>query len=101
MSSIKHDYNSSVERHILANQEVWGSILTQGVPLFCCPVLIDRSFHRNYKEKHEFKTWEVHKKCEISSLKQVYNTCFSFFERMFWMLATQDKHDLLHVETRD
>ena len=65
MSSIKQEYNSSVERHMLANQTVWGSILIQGVPLFCCPVLIDTSFYTEiiYKEKHEFKTREVHEKC--------------------------------------
>ena len=34
----------------------------------------------------------------ISSLKQVYNTCFSFFELVFWMLETQDKHDLLYMK---
>ena len=38
-------YNSSVERHMLANQKVWGSILSQGVPLFSCPVLIDTTFY--------------------------------------------------------
>ena len=27
--------------------------------------------------------------------------CYSFFELMFWMLATQDKRDLLYVKTRD
>ena len=30
---------------MLANQKVWGSILSQGVPLFCCPIQIDTSFY--------------------------------------------------------
>ena len=104
MSSIKHKFNSSVERHMLANQKVWGSILSQGVPLFCCPVLIDTSFYteitrKNTCSKHGRYTRNVANR--ISSLKQVYNRCFSFFELEFWMLATQDKHSLLHVETGD
>ena len=45
MSSIEHKNNSSVERHMPANQKVWGSILSQGVPLFYCSVLIDTSFY--------------------------------------------------------
>ena len=45
MSPNKQENNSSVERHMLANHQVWGSILSQGVPLFCCPVLIDTSFY--------------------------------------------------------
>ena len=45
MSYIKHEYKSSVERHMLADQKVWGSILSQGVPRFCCPVLNDTSFY--------------------------------------------------------
>ena len=32
MSPIKQEYNSSVVRHVLANQKVWGSILSQGMP---------------------------------------------------------------------
>ena len=28
---------------MLDNQKVWG--LSQGVPLFCCPILIDTSFY--------------------------------------------------------
>ena len=104
MSSIKYEYNSSVERHMLANKKVWGSRLSLGVALFCCPVLIDMSFHteitrKNTSSKHGRYTRNVANR--ISSLKQVYNTCFSFFELVFLMLATQDKHDLLHVETRD
>ena len=89
---------------MLANQKVWGSILSQGVPLFCCPVLIDTSFYteitrKNTSSKHGRYTRNVANR--ISSLKQIYNTCFSFFELVFWMLSTQDKHELLHVETRD
>ena len=64
MSSIKHKYNSSVERHMLANQKVWGSILSQGVPLFCCPVLSDMSFYteitrKNTSSKHRSYTRNV------------------------------------------
>ena len=102
MSSIKQEYNSSVERHMLANQKVWVSILSQGVPLFCCPVLIDKSFYteitrKNMSSKHGRYTRNVANR--ISSLKQVYNTRFNFFEHV--ILATQDKHNFLHVETRD
>ena len=45
MSQIKQEYNSSVERHMLANQKVWGSILSQGMPFLYCPVLIYTSFY--------------------------------------------------------
>ena len=100
MSLIKHEYNSSVERHMLANQKVWGLILSQGVPLPCCPVLIDTEITReNTSSKHGRYTRNVANR--ISSLKQVYNTCCSFFELVFGMLATQNKHNLLHVETQD
>ena len=104
MSSIKHEYNSSVERHMLANQKVWVSIVNQGVPRFCCHVLIDTSFYteitrKNTSSKHGRYTRNVANR--NSSLKQVYNTCFSFFDLVFWMLAKQDKHDLLHEETLD
>ena len=51
MSSIKHEYNSSVERHTLANQKVWHSILSQRVPLLHCPVLIDTSFYTEIQGK--------------------------------------------------
>ena len=89
---------------MLTNHKVWGSILSQGVPLFGCPVLVDTSFYteitrKNTSSKHVRYTRNVGNR--ISSLKQVYNTCFSFFELVFWMLATQDKHNFLHVETRD
>ena len=88
-------YNSSVERHTLANQKVWGSILS-------CPVLIDMSFYtestsKNTSSKHGTYTRNVANR--IMSLKQVNKMCFSFFELVFWTLATQDKHNLLHVET--
>ena len=104
MYSIKHEYNSSVERHMLDNLKVSGSILSQGEPLFCCPVLIYMSFHteitrENTSSKHGRYTRNVAYK--ILSLKQVYYTCFSIFELVFWMLATQNKNNLLHVKTRD
>ena len=44
MSPIKQEYNSSVERHMLANQNVWGSISSQGMLFLFCPVLIYTSF---------------------------------------------------------
>ena len=89
---------------MLANQKVWGSTLSQGVPLSCCPVLIDTSFYteitgRNTSSKHGRYMRNVANR--ISSLKEVYNTYFSFFELVFWMLATRDKHSLLHVKTQD
>ena len=34
MYLMKHKYNSSVERHVLANQKVRGSILVQGTAFF-------------------------------------------------------------------
>ena len=46
MSPIKQEYNSSVERHMLA-----------------------KFLHRNYKEKHKFKTREVHGKCSLQNLE--------------------------------
>ena len=60
MSPIKQEYNSSVERHMLANQKVWDSKPSQGMPFLFCPVLV---LHRNYKGKHVLKTREVHEKC--------------------------------------
>ena len=63
MSPIKQEHNSSVERHMLANQKVWGSIPSHGRPFLFCPVLIDKSFTDITKGKHELKKWEVHKKC--------------------------------------
>ena len=44
MSPIKQEYNSLVERHMLANQKVWGSIIGQGMPFLFCYVLIYTSF---------------------------------------------------------
>ena len=40
MSPIKQEYNSSVERRMLAHQKVWGTIPNQGVPFLFCPELI-------------------------------------------------------------
>ena len=103
MSSIKHENNSSLERHMLTDQKVWGLILSQGLPFFCCPLLVDTSFYTEITRKRSSKQVRYTRNVgnRISSLKQVYNTCFSFFELVFWMLATQDKHNFLHVETRD
>ena len=59
MPLIKHKYISSVEKYMLANQEVRGSILSQFL-LFCAN--LHEFLHRNYKGKHELKTREVHEK---------------------------------------
>ena len=104
MSSIKHEYNSSVERHMLGNQKVWGSILSQGEPLFCCPVLIYMIFHTEITREHtssKHGRYTRNVAYKISSLKQVYYMCFSIFELVFWMLAKRNKHNLLHVKTQD
>ena len=58
MFSIKHEYTSSVEKHMLANQKVRGSILSQAVLSFCCPVRIYTSLYteitrKNTSSKHE------------------------------------------------
>ena len=63
MSPIKQEYNSSVERHLLANQKVWGSIQSQGMPFLFCPVLIYTSFTQKLLEKTRVKTRKVHDKC--------------------------------------
>ena len=55
MSPIKQEYNSSVERHMLANQKVWGSILSQGMPFLFCPVLIYTSFTLKLQGKTRVK----------------------------------------------
>ena len=51
MSPIKQEYNSSVERHMLADQKVWGSIPSQGMPFLFCPVLIYTSFTQKSQGK--------------------------------------------------
>ena len=51
MSPIKQEYNSSVERHMLANQKVWGSILSQGMTFLFCPVLIYTNFTKELQGK--------------------------------------------------
>ena len=55
MSQIKQEYNSSVERHVLANQKVWGSIPSQGMPFLFCPVLIYTSFTQKLQGKTRVK----------------------------------------------
>ena len=99
MSSIKHKYDSSVERHM-----VWGLILTQVVLRFCCPVRIHTRFYtditgENTSSKHERYMRNVANR--TLSLTLVYYLCFSFFELMFRMLATRDKQNFLHVKTQD
>ena len=51
MSPIKQEHNSSVERHMLANQKVWGSIPSHGRPFIFFPVLIDTSFTQTLQGK--------------------------------------------------
>ena len=58
MSLIKHRYTSSVEKHMLANQKVSGSILRHAELSFCGPVRIYTSFYteitrENTSSKHE------------------------------------------------
>ena len=55
MSRIKQEHNSSVERHLLANQKGWGSIPSHGRPFFICPVLIDMSFTQRLQGKTQVK----------------------------------------------
>ena len=62
---------------MLDNSKVWGSILSQGVPLFCGTVLLDTGFYteitrKNTSSKHRRYTRNVANR--ISSLKQVYYT---------------------------
>ena len=101
MSPIKQEYNSSVERHMLANQKVWGSIPSQGMPFLFCSLQIYTSFTPKLQGKTRHGRYTRNVANRILSLKQVYNTCFSFFELMFWILPTRDKHNLLHVKTQD
>ena len=51
MSSYNHKYTSSVAKHMLANQKVWGSILRQGKHSFCGPAQIYTSFYREITRK--------------------------------------------------
>ena len=58
MSFTNHKHNSSVEKHLLANQKVSGSILSQAEHSFCGPARIYTSFHRDItrektSSKHE------------------------------------------------
>ena len=55
MSPIKQVCNSSVERHMLANQKVGGSIPSQGVPFLFCAVLIYTSFTQKLRGKTQVK----------------------------------------------
>ena len=47
----------SVERHMLANQKVWDSIPSQGMPFLFCPVLIYTSF-----------TWKLQGKTPVKNI---------------------------------
>ena len=96
MSSIKHQYNSSVERHMLGNQKVWGLILSQVVPRFCCSVRIHASFYTEITRENTSSgngSYTRNVANRISSLTQVYSMCFSVFELVFWTLVTWDKHN--------
>ena len=58
MTPINQKYNSSVEKHMLANQKVRGSILSKAELNFCCFVRIYTSFYteitrENTSSKHE------------------------------------------------
>ena len=55
MSPIKQEFNSSVERHMLANLKVWGSIQSQGTPFLFCLVLIYMSFTQKLRGKTQVK----------------------------------------------
>ena len=59
MSPIKQEYNSSEERHMLANQKVWRSIPSQGKPFLFCPVLIYTSFTQKLLGKTQVKNTAV------------------------------------------
>ena len=51
MSPIQQEYNSSVERQMLANQKVWCSIPSQGMPFLFCPVI-----YTSFTQKLQGKT---------------------------------------------
>ena len=55
VSPIKQEYNTSVERHMLANQKVWGSIPSHGRPFLFCPVLVYKSFAETLQGKTRVK----------------------------------------------
>ena len=55
MSPIKQEHNSSVERHMLANQKVWGSIPSQRMPFLFSPVLIYTGFTQKLQRKTQVK----------------------------------------------
>ena len=55
MSPIKQEYNSSVERRMLAHQKVWDSIPSQGMPFLFCPVLIYTGFTQKLQGKTRAK----------------------------------------------
>ena len=55
MAPIKQEYNSSVERHMLANQKVWGSVQCQGRPFLFCLLLIYMSFTQKLQGKTRVK----------------------------------------------
>ena len=57
---MKHKLNSSVERHMLANQKVWGSILGQGVINF---LLFLYEFTRVFTQKLQSKTGVANTRC--------------------------------------
>ena len=74
MSANNHKCTSSVEKHMLANQKVRGSILSQAEHNFCGPTRIYTSLYReiikeNTSLKHEKYTRNGANR--ISSLTQV------------------------------
>ena len=85
VSPLKHEYTSSVERHMPANWKDWGSILGQGGTFFySCTnvhVFLHRITRKNTSSKHERYTRK--RANRIASLTWVWYTCFRAFELVF------------------
>ena len=74
MTSIKHEYTSSLEKHMFANHKVRGSILSQAAFSFCCPVRIYTSFYTEITRENTSSTHEGYTRNaanRISSLTRV------------------------------
>ena len=96
MSPIKQEYKSSVETHMFANQKVWGSILSQGMPSLFCPVLIDTSFtpklqgkthvkHRRYTRNLANRVQNGVITCVLASLSSCFGYCQHGINTTFYM----------------
>ena len=71
---------------MLGNQKIWGSIISQGVPFLCCPVLIYTSFYteitrENTNSKHGRYTRNVANR--ISSLNRFITQVFASLSSCF------------------